>query len=150
MKNTIFAMLTITLLSCGSAKEINETQTPPETVVDKEFNALINDIWVAETIFGLRFEPNGNKMPQLEFQVKENRFGGNDGCNTLGGSLKKLDKENLVFGPVMATKMACIDMHVPQQFNQAISETRKYRIEKLRLYLMDVDGKDLMVLKKVD
>jgi|TARA_R110000737_G_scaffold224336_4_gene239350 heat shock protein HslJ len=150
MKNTLFAILTITLLSCGGAKEINETSTPAEEPIDVEFNILINDIWVAETILGERFEPNGNKMPQLEFQVKENRFGGNDGCNSLGGSLKKLDNENLVFGPIMATKMACPDMEVSRQFNQALSETQKYRIMKLRLYLMDSEGNDLMVLKKVD
>jgi heat shock protein HslJ len=143
-------MLTITLLSCGSAKEMNETPATPEPPTTELTNVQINDIWVAETILGERFEPNGEKMPQLEIHIKEMRFSGNDGCNNLSGSIKNLDDENVTFGNAAATKMACPDMTVPEQFNNAILKTRKYKIQKLRLYLYDSDGQELMVLKKVD
>jgi heat shock protein HslJ len=150
MRLLFLIMLTIILLSCGGAKEINDTAIPPESAIVLKMNMAINDIWVAEIIFGERFEPNGNKMPQLEFHIKENRFAGNDGCNSFGGSMKKLDNENLIFGSIMATKMACADMEVPRQFNQALMETKTYKIQKLRLYLLGDEEKELMVLKKVD
>jgi heat shock protein HslJ len=150
MKITIFAMLTIGLLSCGGAKEIRQTSNSGEISIDREVDPRINDIWVAETIFGERFEPNGIKFPQLEISSKEKTFSGNDGCNNVGGKIKKFDMENLVFGPVMATKMACPDMEVPNKFNRAIAGTTSYKIQKLRLYLTDSEGKELMVLKKVD
>lgn len=149
MKITIFSMLTIMLLSCGGAKEIDVSQNPPAEVVSN-LNMQINDIWATETLYGERFEPNGNKMPVLEIHSKEMRFAGNDGCNNLSGAIKKIDNENLIFGNIVATKMACLDMFVPSQFNNAIMETNHYKIHKLRLYLLDKDGKELMVLKKVD
>jgi len=152
MKITILAMLTIILFSCGGAKEIHEGLDKPiaTEVKNPDMNTQINDIWVAETFFGERFESNGNKIPQLEIYIKDMRFSGNDGCNNLLGLIKKLDNENVVFANVAATKMACQDMFVPEQFNKAIQETRFYKIQKLRLYLFDADGNELMVLKKVD
>lgn len=150
MKIVVYAFLIIQLYACGNSSELAEEKNPTEAPNGVAKKILINDIWVAETILGERFEPNDEKMPQLEILIKENRFGGNDGCNTIGGSLKKLDNENLLFGLVLGTKMACPDMEVPRQFNLAIAETRTYKIEKLRLYLFDKEDKELMVLKKVD
>ncbi len=152
MKITILTMLTLILLSCGGTKEINETPNKPQIteVKNPEINTQINDIWVAETFFGQRFEPNGDKMPQLEIHIKGMHFAGNDGCNSFSGTKKKLDNENVIFGNVAATKMACQDMTVPAQFNKALIEARLYKIQKLRLYLFDGDLNELMVLKKVD
>ncbi len=149
MKSILFVVLAVTLFSCGNTKEVKEvTETippPPE-----EMNMAINDIWVAETFFGERYEPNGSKTPQMEIHIKEMRFAGNDGCNNLSGSIKKLDNSNLVFGNSASTKMACQDMLIPERYQNVLLETRTYKIEKLRLYLFNADGTELMVLKKVD
>lgn len=151
MRHTLFALLTITLFSCGSTKEVEKVEESKETALPPvEINTAINDIWVAETIMGERFEPNGVKTPQLEIHIKEMNFSGNDGCNNFSGSIKKLDNQALIFGNAAATKMACPDMLVPEQFNIVLLETRKYKIQKLRLYLFNEDGNELMVLKKVD
>jgi len=142
-------MMTITLLSCSNAKKVAANAEQPVAAAE-EPNVLINDIWVAETIMGLRFEPNGRNVPQMEFQVGENRVAGNDGCNSFSGSTKTLDNKNLVFGPMMSTKMACEDMSTPKSFQEAMRSTASYKIDKLRLYLYDGAGKEVMILKKVD
>jgi heat shock protein HslJ len=149
MKLTICFMMMITLLSCSNAKKVTANAEQPAAATE-EPNVLINDIWVAETIMGLRYEPNARNTPQMEFQIGENRVAGNDGCNTFSGSTITLDNKNLVFGPMMSTKMACENMNTPKLFQDAMRSTVAYKIEKLRLYLYNEDGVEVMILKKVD
>jgi len=112
----------------------------------------LNDIWVLEKVRNKEFsKPTaGSRVPQIEINLSENRFFGNDGCNNMMGGLKLVDDKKLEFGMIAGTKMACPDMQNSYKFTQALGETKTYKIEALKLFFFDVEGNELLQFKKVD
>ncbi len=123
-----------------------------EKNVDRKLR--LNDIWVLEALEGegLRdSELTGiNSRPILEIHVTQSRYMGNDGCNTLNGALQKLDDTRLAFGPAAGTDMACPDMDLPEQFQEALSRVRSYRLQNLNLTLLDENGLEILRFRKTD
>lgn len=111
----------------------------------------LHDIWVLEKL-GLSetFKENNSKQAHIEINLTKNKFFGNDGCNNIMGGLKRVDAANLEFGIIAGTKMACPDMQNSYKFTQALGETKTYKIEGLKLFFFDMDGKVLLQFKKVD
>jgi len=111
----------------------------------------LHDIWVLETILGQELElKDDQKHPRIEINLKDMRVMGNDGCNNLFGDIKKIDAKNLVFGVLAGTRMACINMEIPDKFNPQMSHVKSYKIENLKLYLYDQDGDELLRFQKTD
>lgn len=113
---------------------------------------LLNDIWVLEKIGTTKIAVGSgrNRTPQIEINLAQNRFFGNDGCNNMMGSLKLVDDKNLEFGRIAGTRMACTDMENPYKFTQALAKTKTYTIENLKLILLDIDGIALLQFQKID
>lgn len=110
---------------------------------------LLNDIWIAEIIDGKAIKDKTN-APRLEVNIKKMEAMGTDGCNNFTGKIKILTNKELVFAPLASTKKACMDMTVPDKFNQALIQVKQYKIFGLNLTLLDEQGKVLMLLKKTD
>jgi heat shock protein HslJ len=122
-------------------------------VLDKQIDGKLSlyDIWVLESIKGNRLNLKGTeKRPQLEINLKKMRISGNDGCNNFTGGITNVDSQELTFGPIAATRKACIDMDIPDRFHQNINNVQSYSIKDLKLYLFDKEGNELFVLKKTD
>jgi heat shock protein HslJ len=75
---------------------------------------------------------------------------GSDGCNRLTGSITKLENGEIEFGPVAQTKKLCLDTDIPERFNAAFAQTKKYSRDGLFLIFSDETGKELLRFKKVD
>lgn len=86
----------------------------------------------------------------FEFNRSAGTYYGNMGCNSVRGGIKEADAENLVFGPGASTMMACQDMNVEQAIGKALIDTRKYRVERNQLHLLDSVGNTLMKFQAVD
>lgn len=114
-----------------------------------EARILLNDIWVAEQIEGEMIMDKSN-APSLEIHTSDMEVMGSDGCNNYMGKIQKLTNNDLVFGPLAGTRKMCEDMTVADKFNAAMVNVRQYKISKVKLRLMDAEGKVLVVLKKVD
>ena len=69
---------------------------------------------------------NQQSIPYIEFHIAEKTFNGKDGCNMISGSIEELSDKSIKFGPIMATKMACMDMTIPDLFHQKMMEVRSY------------------------
>jgi len=114
----------------------------------------INDIWVLISINGEAVQQNNEnkrqKTAQIEFNIAEMRVMGNDGCNNFFGSIKSIDSEELILGPLAGTKMACLGTDIPDKFNIAINNVASYKIENMQLTLSDVSGKELLAFRKID
>jgi len=112
----------------------------------------LNDIWVLEMLGDIEIPASKgrNRTPQIEINLAENRFFGNDGCNNIMGGLKLVDAEKLEFGMIAGTKMACLNMQNSYKYTQALGKTKTYKIEGLKLYFFDAGGKELLQFKKVD
>ena len=138
------------MVSCGSQKGIVEE--------NKAANSLLNNEWQLTSINGKAIGET-QKTPQIKFQLEENRFSGNDGCNQISGSIEEINNKDIKFGPMMGTKMACMDMSVPDKFATAISSVTSYRIlvanimgggdQKPSKYLELFNNEDAIVMRFV-
>ena len=78
------------------------------------------------------------------------RISGDDGCNNFTGGIKAIDSNKIMFGTIAVTRKACIDMDIPNRFQQNINNVQTYSIEDLKLYLFDDQGDELFAFKKID
>lgn len=122
-------------------------------VLDKQVDSKwrLHDIWVLEAIEGQPLElSNERQRPRLEFNLTQQRFSGTDGCNNVFGSLQTVTADALVFGPIAATQMACVDMSIANQFQQRLGQVDEYSLDGIKLHLQDVSGKTLLSFQKTD
>ncbi len=132
----------ILLFSCSASRKA--------TTENDNSMTRLHDIWALESMNGESLPSDLSKMPVLEIFVEENNIVGNDGCNNISGSIKKITNEELVFGQIMGTKMACPNMVFSRKFGSNLSSTRFYVLKGLSLVLLDENKTELMVFKKVD
>lgn len=118
----------------------------------QDLKLRINDIWVAIEIKGeiLPSEKDGFSLPLLEINVGEMRYMGNDACNNYNGGIIELDDQTIRFGIAAGTRMMCMDMKIPDLFNASLPEVLTWEIQENKLQLFDADGKEVMLLKKID
>lgn len=83
---------------------------------------------------------NGGRPATLTFLTEASRVGGFAGCNRVAGSYT-LNGANLTFGPLVMTKMACVEgMDLEQRFAAALDSTRTMRHVADTLELMNQQG----------
>ena len=116
------------------------------TAEDAVTDNRLNDIWVLESIKDLQAnEKNYMKgLPTIEINIKEMRFSGSGGCNSISGKLESKG-DNIKFGPVISTRMMCPGNY-ESEFLTALNNAESFKIENNRLYLMQ-SGKTLMVFE---
>ena len=140
--------------SCKCKSKTVENETTAMIEEKTPSNIMINDIWALQSMEGSDYNPQkqtkGVKIPTLEFQVSEMRYGGNDGCNSIFGTIKTITTTELIFTNGGATRMFCAGDEVSPVFNKHMGEVAGYKIEKLTLSLLDASGNVLMTFKKVD
>jgi heat shock protein HslJ len=112
----------------------------------------INDIWAVTAIQGepVDMHQKRQKDPLIEISLSAMSVMGNDGCNNFNGTISKFGDGVVEFGPIAVTRKMCLDMSVPNKFNSAIQQVRKYRLEPGRLVFLDTDGNELIACKKID
>jgi heat shock protein HslJ len=112
----------------------------------------INDIWAVTAIQGepVDMHQKRQKGPLIEISLSSMSVMGNDGCNNFNGTISGFGDGVIEFGPIAVTRKMCPDMSVPNKFNSAIQQVRKYRLDPGRLVFLDTDGKELIGCKKVD
>lgn len=71
----------------------------------------------------------GDGVPTLQFDASEPRASGNGGCNQYTGPYTQ-DGSSLRFGPIVATRRACVDEAANRQeteFLEALHSTTRFR-----------------------
>lgn len=123
-----------------------------EKNIDKRMR--INDIWALTAIDSDQTPVKSivatQKHPVLEINISDMKFYGNDGCNSIQGSIKKLHESALEFSEISSTRMACPNMQLPLHFLQALENTKSFKIQELELTLYSKENKELLRFKKVD
>ncbi|KAA1244617.1 META domain-containing protein [Aquimarina sp. RZ0] len=142
----IYAVFACILCSCQN----NEGNNKSLGNVAAESKVLLNDIWSIIKINGEDYKDVAQKRSQLEFDYRENKFTGNDGCNQIFGNLKKLTNTHLEFDTIGATRMKCIEAKTSVHYQNLLRQIRYYKIENLTLSLIDIENKVLLVFKKID
>ncbi len=108
--------------------------------------SLTGTKWVLESMNGREVklkEPTSEVFMTLE----DGKVNGKAGCNSFFGSYELGEENQLDFGPMGATKMACPDMDIEVFFFTMLDSTRIYTIEGNKLSLKDVNEGVLGVFK---
>jgi heat shock protein HslJ len=145
MKTTLQLILIPFLLGMHLLAE----DTPDNMPYPEDANLTLNDIWALESLFGEPFDrATARRHPVIEFHLKDMRVLGNTGCNSFRGSMKT-GEERLTIDLGAMTRMYCPG-DVEPNFIKAMHATKTFKIEKLRLHLMDEEDEVVAVFKKVD
>lgn len=141
----LILVMAVILMSCVANK--NMTADSSNTATNQA--TILNDIWALEEIQGAAVTVNdfGREIPVLEFHMADGKVMGNSGCNQLSGTYR-IDGNEIFFGPMISTKMACMG-NGEQRFLEALNKAKMFKIENLKLYLLDGDVETLQ-FKKVD
>ena len=108
--------------------------------------SLTGTKWVLESMNGREVklkEPTSEVFMTLE----DGKVNGKAGCNSFFGSYELGEGNQLDFGPMGATTMACPDMDIEVFFFTMLDSTRIYTIEGNKLSLKDVNEGVLGVFK---
>lgn len=140
-KSYIFIVLIVLLFqACAISNQEIRTQN----------KVLLNDIWVLKKVKNNSIDIKKLKEIALEFNIKTNKFYGTDGCNRIFGGVVELTNDKLIFGPIASTRMACKNMKLSYEYLKQLKEVKSYKIENLKLYLLDNNSNTLLEYLKVD
>ncbi|MDB9881802.1 META domain-containing protein [Bacteroidia bacterium] len=137
-----YIFLLIILSACNVNKNNNTTSI--------DLNAL-HDIWALTALNGESFDRSSTrKHPTLEIHVADRKYMGNDGCNSIFGSIEKLTPDAIKFGMMAGTKMMCPNKQVSNDYAAALQAAASFKRKELNLYFFDNAGNEVLVYKKVD
>ena len=126
----------VALLALGACQTTNPTTlngggptTPPAP--------LRNTRWVLRQLGTEPVTlPADAREADLLLQADEPRVQGNAGCNRYSGSYEQSTPEQVRFGKLLSTRMACPSLDTETRFMAALNQTAYFRIvgDTLRLY----------------
>ena len=78
-------------------------------------------------------------LPNMEFDMKDNKVHGNAGCNIFNSTvvLDDQDISSITINPAATTMMACPDMEVESAFFKMLENTDRFEIKDHTLLLMN-------------
>ncbi len=123
------------------------TETPPSTAalpLERTHWRLVN--------LGANGAPVAETQTEafLSFGEPRGRVSGSGGCNRLAGAYR-LSGDQLSFGPLAGTRMACVNgMEVESALHAALERTAAFRIDGDRLELVDSAGAVLATFRAGD
>jgi heat shock protein HslJ len=118
---------------------------------EKDPYLSLHDIWAITEIVGVESKLKGlESRPNLEINIRTMSIMGSDGCNQYRGKIETLSGNEIRFGPIMGTKKACPEMHIPNKYTSALSKVSYFKREGLQLIFYDKDTSKLLTFKKVD
>lgn len=132
-------LLFLALSACEVKKEI----------IENTDTTSLNDSWKLVSLNGKEYTlGKADKHPTINLSASAKTINGTDGCNRIGGSIEILNTKELKFGPLMGTKMLCMDMTISDNFSRELANTSFYSLKNSELTLLDKDLNVLMVLTK--
>jgi heat shock protein HslJ len=105
------------------------------------FADLLGTRWLLVEVGGEAVAPLGEeRAAHLILDPAESRAYGSGGCNRFTGSFE-LNGEELRFGPIAATRMACEEpvMRLETEFFDALASVGRYELDGETLVLLDGD-----------
>ncbi len=115
----------------------------PERVEGAAGAPLVNTQWRLTQLGGqVVSDSAGANAVGLQLQAQNLRVTGFGGCNRMFGGYS-LDGDQLKFGQVGATKMACLDqsrMRLEQSYFDMLSRVARWKITGSNLTLLDTEG----------
>lgn len=156
----------ISLSSCGLLKKeevqsqkpgiiiSQTTTTPTDSVIEtapvtSKFDKGLEGEWTIMSAYGKKF--NLEEMPFINFDIKEGRMYGNNGCNVVNAAIETANNNELKFGNMITSLMACPDSKTETLINNALNHAAGYAFtnnDGIRyLNIKDAKGSVILTLK---
>jgi len=121
------------------------SQVPAVKTILEPDSTLSNTYWKATELNGAVVRLGaGKKELHLILRDSKKQAKGFSGCNTFGGGYKQ-EKQQITFGPMVATMMSCMDgMEQEQQFLQALEKVKRFSIYSENLVFYDAENHVLL------
>lgn len=117
----------------------------------KDARYAIHDIYILTHINGKSIENDPvEQRPTLEINISKMKIVGSNGCNNFGGSITKLEDNNIEFSQLMETLKMCSDMTIPTSYSHELTNTRSFKKDNSILYFHNSENKNILTFKKVD
>lgn len=116
------------------------------------YDYRLNDIWVLEKLNGKEItkEQYIKNRPYIEFRLREDRLGGNAGCNNFFGKVEAKGNKITFPNNYGMTMIACPENLIEREFIKTITgKTLEYKIDNGKLYLFQED-EAVMEFRKTD
>lgn len=91
--------------------------------------------WAVVEMKGVPVQQSGGRRDaHIVFEVAEKRFRGNGGCNQINGNYN-LDRKEIHFTDIVATKMSCDDIQFENVFLTELGKVDRYEVNDNELRL---------------
>lgn len=117
--------------------------------VKQPANQRLNDIWIATSIMGGPIN-RMNSNPRLEINLNEMKIFGNDGCNDYIGGIKEISDTQINFGNILGTQKMCRNMETVDKYNKVMMTVASYKLDALKLILLNKKGEEILTFLKGD
>ncbi|MBF0695694.1 MAG: META domain-containing protein [Flavobacterium sp.] len=113
-------------------------------------DTILDGVWTLSQLKGQKVSPAdfGNELPYIDLHTEISAFTGFAGCNRIKGQLEIFENNNFKFGPIIATKMACLPDNKENVFMQAIQSITKVDVQERYLILSNGEGVQAIFIKK--
>ena len=129
-----FSICFFSIISCTTPKNDAQSTIQHLSLFDTRWNLVeIDQRPIKKT--------DGAKTPYIRFSKQEMKAIGNNGCNSFFADIDTIE-ENLSFGPVGMTRMACQEgMETEMAFLAMLQASYQYAIDGYALLIMDKQGR---------
>jgi heat shock protein HslJ len=126
-------LLLLPFAACQATAPATENTTATEAAPATE---LRGTRWVLHALAGQPLQVKSTKELYLQISPEQLQVEGQAPCNRFRGPVELPAAQQLRFGALLSTRMACEDLAVETSFTNALTNTRAYRISQdtLRLY----------------
>lgn len=118
-----------------------------EKVEDPLF--VLSGNWTATSIAGKELTDE-TMIPVLNIDLGKLMVTGSNGCNNYNGGISTLTESVIEFGNIASTKKMCMDMSIPDSYDQALNNTVTYKVAAGELAFMDKDGTTIVLFTKTE
>lgn len=115
------------------------------------YDYRLHNIWMLQEVTGIALNPEmlTKGLPVFEFNPGDGRLTGHTGCNKINAGIE-VRGDMIIFGRIIATKMACPDLGAEQAVISKIDgKSFRYFISEGTLKLDDGKG-NIMTFTKID
>jgi heat shock protein HslJ len=117
------------MISCKCTKGVAQTT-----------EVLTSTKWELAKVNGTAVQASnyGNGVPTATFAKEDNRISGSGGCNNYNGTYTLGEDGSLKIGPVMATKMACLNGgNGETEYFRTLEQVTKTKVSKDKVVLLN-------------
>lgn len=118
-----------------------------DKIEDSRF--AIEGNWTATSISGQEIM-DILAIPTLSIDLQKMQVSGMNGCNNYTGEITRVTESILELGAIASTKKMCLDMSIPDSYDQALNSIVTYKLMNGELVFMDKDGARVLSFTKVE